>query len=81
MIKFNEEMFELLITGQEVILEQPDGSKLVFVLKEPGLFSVLQAIAKAYYLVEFSYDAKQNRAQSTSCQSKEAWIKIIGEEP
>lgn len=34
--KFNQEMFRMLVSGKEVIIEQPDGSKWHFILEDMG---------------------------------------------
>lgn len=46
-IKLDQLMFEYLVSGKEVVVEQSDGSKWHFILEDMGWDQMLKAITKA----------------------------------
>lgn len=45
--KFNAEMFKMLVSGKEVIVEQSDGSRWHFILEDMGYAQMVRAICDA----------------------------------
>lgn len=47
-IKIQPELFRLLVTGKEVVIEQPDGSNWHFLVEDMGHAHMIRCIADAW---------------------------------